>query len=246
MTAASLPSSSSSSAGGVQFEISHRPDYSFLKVRLREGEQLFAEPSAMATMEPTVELKAGFKGGMMKSLARAFGGESLIINTFTAKRGAGEVTFAPGPMGDLQHYAMRGVGLLLQRGAYVAHGPGVDVSAKWQGMKGFFSGEGLVLLRATGQGDLFFNTFGGLVEIDVTDEYYVDTGYVAAFEDTLQYKITTLPGLQAKAKLKTFFLGGEGLVCRFSGQGKLWIQTRCPYPFLNWLQRYRPVKKSNS
>jgi uncharacterized protein (TIGR00266 family) len=149
-------------------------------------------------------------------------------------------------MGDLVHHRLRGSALLLQRGAFVAHGPGVDVGSRWEGMRGFFSGEGLILLRATGAGDLFFNTYGGLVEIDVTGRYYVDTGYVVAFEDTLAYQVTTLPGLGVGGQLKTFLFGGEGLVCRFSGQGKLWVQTRAVPPFLRFVQPFRPIKKKTN
>ncbi len=230
----------------IKFEITHTPEFGFLKVQLAQGQQIFAEPSAMASMDTSVELKAGFKGGLKATLARGLGGESLIINTFTAKSGPGEVTFAPGSVGDLRHYRLqKGVGLLIQRNGWLANGPGVEVTGKWQGFKGFFSGEGLVLLKATGEGDLFFNTYGAIIEIDVRDGYYVDTSYVVAFEDTLQYQITTIPGLSAGKKLKSFFLGGEGLVCRFSGQGKLWIQTRSVGPFLRWAYPFRPKKKSS-
>ncbi len=109
-------------------------------------------------------------------------------------------------------------------------------------MKGFFSGEGLVLLKASGTGDIFFNSYGAILEVDVTDQYYVDTGYVVAFESTLDYRVTTLPGLRAGgAGMKSFFFGGEGLVCQFSGQGKLWIQTRQVPSLLSWVNRFRPV-----
>jgi uncharacterized protein (TIGR00266 family) len=226
----------------LDFEIAGRPDFAILKVRLKQDQQVFAEPTAMASMDPTIELKAGFKGGLMKSLGRAFGGESLIVNTFTARRGGGEVVFAPGSMGDLVHYRLQGQGLMLQRGGYVANGPGVDVSGKWQGFRGFFSGEGLVLLRATGEGDLFFSTYGSIVEIDVRDAYYVDTGYIVAFEESLQYRVTTLPGLGVGSRIKSFLFGGEGLVCRFTGAGKLWVQTRAVNPFLTWVHPFRPGK----
>ena len=61
--------------------------------------------------------------------------------------------------------------------------------------------------------------------IDVAGEFIVDTGYIVAFEDTLQYRVTVLPGLRSRGKLKSFFFGGEGLVCQFSGQGRVWVQT---------------------
>ena len=118
------------------------------------------------------------------------------------------------------------------------------MSGSWQGAKGFFTGEGLVLLKATGTGDVFFNTYGGILEVDVTDDYYVDTGYIVAFEETLQYKVTVLPGLKIGGKLKSFFFGGEGLVCKFSGQGKVWVQTRCLNPFLTWVYPFRPAKSN--
>lgn len=228
-----------------KFDISMRPDYSLLTVDLESGQKIYAEPGSMASMSTDIELKAGLKGGLFKSLGRALGGESLVINTYTAKN-RGEVTFAPGPMGDLEHYHLDGNSLILQKGGFVAHGEGVDLSAKWEGAKGFFSGEGMVLLKASGTGDIFFSTYGAIIEIDVTDGYLVDTGYVVAFEDTLNYSVTVVPGLGPGAKLKSFFFGGERLVCRFHGQGRVWIQTRCITPFLRWVHGYRRRERSSN
>ena len=229
----------------LNFEMSLQPDFALLTVHLEQGQQIFAEPSAMASMDPTIKLKAGFKGGFRRTLARGLAGESLIINTFTAEDAAGEVTFAPGPTGDMLHYHLDGQTLYLQRGAFVAHSQGVDISGKWQGAKGFLSGEGLILLKASGNGDVFFNSYGAILEVDVTDDYIVDTGYIVAFEDTLQYKVSVLPGLRIGSKIKSFLFGGEGLVCRFQGQGKVWVQTRYVNPFLSWINRFRPSRRSS-
>jgi len=227
-----------------EFDISHRPDFAFLTVHLRAGQQIQAETSAMASMDSGIKMKSGLKGGLLKSVGRAFGGESMVMNTFTAEE-AGEVTFAPGPMGDCMHYPVSSAGgIMLQRGAYVASSPGVEVNGKWAGFKGFFS-EGMVLLKATGEGDLFFNTYGAIIEVDVSDNYYVDNTYVVAFEDTLDYRITTLPGLKTGSRIKSFLFGGEGLVCEFQGQGKLWIQTRAVTQFVNWVNPFRPTKNNN-
>lgn len=226
----------------LNFDISLRPDFALLAVKLAQGQKIYAEPSAMASMDSTINLRAGMKGGLRGTLGRALGGENLIINTFTAESGPGEVTFAPGPPGDVCQYHLQGNKLMLQRGAFMCHSEGVDVTGKWQGAKGFFSGEGLVLLQASGTGDIFFNSYGAILEVDVSGGYIVDTGYIVAFEDTLQYSVTILPGLSRKSKLKSLFFGGEGLVCSFQGQGKVWIQTRCVHPFLSWVSAYRPVK----
>lgn len=226
----------------LDFDLSCRPDFTLLTVRLQQGQQVFAEPSAMATMDTTVKLQAGFKGGLGSTLGRAFGGESLIMNTFTAEEGPGEVTFAAGPLGDILHERLDGNSLYLQRGAYVACSNGVDVTGSWQGARGFFSGEGLVLLKASGTGDVFFHSYGAILPVDVVGEdLYVDTGYIVAFEDTLDYSVTALPGLRMGSRIKSFFFGGEGLVCRFTGQGKVWIQTRYVHPFLSWINPFRPT-----
>ncbi len=234
----------SGDTGNFEYEISQRPDFALISLKLQQGQKVFAEPSAMASMTPSVNLKAGFKGGLGKTLGRALGGESLIINTFTADEGPGEVTFAAGVPGDAAYYRLQGNTLMLQRGAFMLHSNGVDLTGKWQGAKGFFSGEGLVLLKASGNGDIFFNSYGAILQVDVTDQYIVDTGYIVAFEDTLRYNVTILPGLRAGGKLKSFFFGGEGLVCRFSGQGKVWIQTRHVHSFLSWVNPYRPTKSN--
>ena len=229
----------------LQHEITHSPDFAMITVQLEANQQVFAEPSAMASMDKHIHMKAGFKGGFKKSLGRAFGGESMIVNTFTAKDEPGEVVFAAGQAGDARHYRLDGGEFYLQRGAYIANSEGVEISGKWQGAKGFFSGEGLVLLKATGTGDVFFTSYGAILEVDVSDNYIVDTGYIVAFEDTLHYKIRTVPGMSIGSKIKSFLFGGEGLVCEFSGQGKVWIQTRAAGSFFNWVWPYRPTKNDN-
>jgi uncharacterized protein (TIGR00266 family) len=229
----------------LEFDISSQPEYALLRVRLAQGQRVFAEPAAMASRDPAISLTAGLKGGLLGSMGRMFAGESLIMNTFAATQGPGEVTFAPGQAGDILHQRLSGNRLLLQRGAYLANSEGVEVSAKWEGARGFFSGQGLVLLQAKGAGDLFFNAYGAVLELDVTDDFMVDTGYVVAFDDTLRYEVSVLPGLGLGGRVKSFFFGGEGLVVRFSGQGRVWVQTRTVNPFLSWVYPYRPQRKQS-
>jgi uncharacterized protein (TIGR00266 family) len=229
----------------VEFDITSRPEYALLRVRLAQGQRVYAEPSAMASRDPAISLSAGLKGGLLGSMGRMFAGESMIMNTFTATQAAGEVTFAPGAAGDILHKRLNGTRVLLQRGAYLAHSDGVEVSAKWEGARGFFSGQGLVLLQAKGDGDVFFNAYGAVLEFDVSDDFMVDTGYVVAFDDTLRYEVSVLPGLGLGGRVKSFFFGGEGLVVRFSGQGRVWVQTRTVNPFLSWVYPYRPQRKSS-
>ena len=215
------------------FTIESRPDFSFLKVQIPANDTLKVEASAMATMDTNVSMKTKFKGGFGRFLT----GESLFINEFTADGGSGEIGIAPGAPGDLEHVYLEDEVIYLQNSAFVASTPEIEVETKWQGlMKGFFSGENLFLIRCRGRGDLWFNTYGSMMEIDVQGGYTVDTGHIVAFTEGLDYSIHSVGGY------KSLFFSGEGLVCRFQGEGKVWIQTRKVGSFVSWIRPYRPSK----
>ena len=74
--------------------------------------------------------------------------------------------------------------IYLQGAAFVASGMGVETDSKWQGFKkGFFSGQSMFLIKCSGTGDLWFNAYGGIIELDVNGDYVVDTGYIVGFTD---------------------------------------------------------------
>lgn len=219
---------------GYAFRIEGRPDFSFLTVTVPANQMIKVEASAMATMDTHLEMKTRMRGG----LGRLMTGESIFINEFSAPGGPGEIGIAPAAPGDMGHVFLNDDTIYLQNSAFVAAGPEVEVESKWQGLtKGFFSGESLFLIRAKGKGDLWFNTYGAMIEIDVKGDYVVDTGNIVAFTEGLEYKVSKVGGY------KSLFFSGEGFVCRFSGEGKVWIQTRGVDAFLGWLHPYRPVPK---
>lgn len=219
---------------GFDFTISGQPDYAFAAVTIPAGETLKVEASAMATMDTHLVMKTKLRGG----LSRFVTGESIFINEFTAEGGPGEIGIAPGAPGDLRHLYLDNDTVYLQNSAYVASSGAVAIESQWQGlMKGFFSGESLFLIRASGRGDLWFSSYGGIVEIDVDGDYVVDTGNIVAFTEGLTYKVTKVGGY------KSLFFSGEGFVCRFSGQGKVWIQTRKVGALVSWVWPFRPTKK---
>ncbi|WP_347342648.1 TIGR00266 family protein [Coleofasciculus sp. FACHB-1120] len=228
----------------IAYEIEHSPAYASLRLDLQANQTVLVESGAMAAMDTCIKMKSKVKGGLMQGIGRMLGGESLFLSEFTAEGRAGQLYVSPGVPGDIQHYYLSGNGLMVQSSGFVAANPNVEIDTKFQGFKGFFSGESLFLLRATGQGDIWFSSYGAIVEIPVAGDYVVDTGYIVAFEDSLQYKVEMLGGLSFKG-LRTGILGGEGLVCRFQGKGRLWIQSRELYALVNFLNPFRPVKSSN-
>lgn len=220
----------------MEYRIDCRPDFGFLTVRIPGGETLKVEASAMATMDTNLRMKTKLRGG----LGRMLTGESIFVNEFTAENGPAEIGIAPPAPGSLEHVHLDDGVIFLQNSAFVAAGMGVNIESKWQGfVKGFFSGEALFLIRCSGNGDLWFNTYGAIIEIDVNGGYVVDTGHIVAFTEGLEYNISRIGGY------KSLFFSGEGFVCRFSGQGKVWIQTRKVPALAAWVTPYRRVRKNN-
>lgn len=218
---------------GLAFTLQGQPDYAFLTVQLPENATIKVEASSMATMDTHIKMRTKAKGG----LGRLFTGESLFINEFTAEHAPGEIGIAPGTPGDIVHrHLQSGQTLFLQNSAFLASSPTLTIETKLDIFKGIFSGAGLVLIKCQGPGDLWFNTYGAAIEIDVDGEYVVDTDKIIAWEEGLEYKVTSVGGY------KSLFFSGEGLVCRFSGKGKLWVQTRSGNAFRSWAHWYRPVK----
>lgn len=226
------------------FRVENNPSYASLIVKLPPQQTLLVEAGAMAAMDANIKIKSKMRGGLMKGIGRMLSGESLFISEFTAQKTTGELYISPGVPGDITHYQLDGSkSLMVQSAGFVASSPSVDLDTKFQGLKGFFSGESIFFLRASGQGDFWFSSYGAIIEIPVDGDFVVDTGYIVAFEDTLDYSVEMIGGLSFRS-LRTGILGGEGLVCRFSGQGKLWIQSRNLFPLMNFLYFYRPIKSN--
>ncbi len=228
----------------IAYEIEHSPAYATLRIALKANQTVLVESGAMAAMDSWIEMKSKVQGGLMKGIARMLGGESLFVSEFTAQRQPGQLYVSPGVPGDIQHYYLRGNGLMIQSSGFVASSPTVEMDTKFQGFRGFFSGESLFLLRVTGEGDIWFSSYGAILEIPVNGDYVVDTGYIVAFEDTLDYNVEMIGGLSFRG-LRTGILGGEGLVCRFRGKGQLWVQSRKLHNLINFLNPFRPTKSSD-
>ncbi len=220
----------------MDYELIGTPDYGMVRVHLTRGDEVQAETGAMVGMDSSVEMETSMKGGFMESAKRSvMGGESFFLNTFTAPNGSGRVELASGLPGDVLHLELGGPHGVT-RGAFLAADTSVNVDSQVSGFQGFFSGLGFGMLRASGSGDLYLTSFGGIREVDVDDEYVVDTGHILAFEDRLDFNVETVGGW------KPTLLSGEGLVCRFRGEGTVYVQTRNTPSFASWLHPFRPVQ----
>ncbi|WP_277556096.1 TIGR00266 family protein [Halobaculum limi] len=223
----------------MEYDITSRPSYALLTVSLDAEEAIRAESGAMVSHDAGIDIETNATGGFLKSVRRAFGGESFFQNTFTARE-AGDVSFAPPLPGDVEHVALSDETMFVQSGSYLAGASTLDVDTDFGGAKSFFGGEGLFLLRVSGTGPLFLSSYGAIeaVDLDDRDTFVVDTGHIVAFEESADFTVRKVGGLRST------LTSGEGLVCEFSGSGTVYLQSRSQDAFLSWLIPQLPTQSS--
>jgi uncharacterized protein (TIGR00266 family) len=230
----------------VQHTITHGPSFAMLRVDLAPGETVVGEAGSMVarhqSLAMAVKLNAGksrgffaiFKAFLVALLRRVIGRETFFVNHFTTERG-GSVWLAPTLAGQIVHRRLDGELLLLSTGAYLAHAGDVELKLKWGGLRGLLAKEGFFFLGVTGHGDLWFTSYGGIEAIDVNGSYLIDNGNLVGYEGNLRLSIKSAGG-----GLLGLAASGEGLVCEFTGQGRVWLQTRNLEALVGWLSPMLP------
>ena len=191
--------------------------------QLSSGEQMITERGSMVWMTPNMQMETT-GGGLGKMFSKAFSGESMFQNIYTA-RGDGMITFGSSFPGCILALNIApGQEMILQKRAFLAAETGVELSIHFSKKlgAGLFGGEGFIMQRLSGHGVAFAEIDGALVEYDLAagERLVVDTGNVAGFTSSVQMEIQQVPGLKNK------LLGGEGLFNTvLTGPGKVWLQT---------------------
>ena len=190
---------------------------------LNDGEAMITERGSMAWQTPNIGMETR-GGGVGKMFARAFSGDSMFQNIYTA-RGSGTIAFGtsfPGRIIPMQIGPGREI--VMQKRSFLASTPGVKLEVIFNKKlgAGLFGGEGFIMQRLSGEGLAFVEIDGDVFETELAsgEELIADTGNVAAFESSVQMDIRQVPGLKNK------LLGGEGLFnTLLTGPGKVWLQT---------------------
>ena len=220
----------------MQIRIEHGDSYATARVDLAPGEAFKAEAGALLAMRGDIDMQTA-SGGIMRGLKRAvMGGESFFQNTYFA-RGSGTLWLAPPLPGSVRHVEMGGVPLIVQDGSYLASHPEIQVDTAWQGARGFFSGEGFVMLRVTGVGPLLLSSYGAIEEhhLAAGERMVVDTGHLVAFVEGMPHQLR-----RVSRGIKSLLFSGEGVVSEFWGPGLVYTQSRSSQSFLQWLSSRLP------
>lgn len=196
-----------------------------LTCKLEKGEQVYTETGGMSWMTPNIKMETNTNGGIMKGLGRAFSGESIFMNTFTAEKDEEEISFASSFPGKILEFDLQnGESIICQKKAFMCAEKSVDMKMHFRKKlgAGFFGGEGFIMQKITGPGKAFLELDGGIVKKELAqgEVLKVDNGYVAAMTEGVKLDITTVKGV------KNIIFGGEGLfLTTLTGPGTVWLQS---------------------
>jgi uncharacterized protein (TIGR00266 family) len=209
---------------------------------VESGETLISESGAMAWMSPNMQMDTK-GGGVGKIFGRMLSGESLFLNTYTATGGSGLIAFASSFPGSIRAFEVTpGKSIICQKSAFLASGAGVELSIFFQKRlgSGFFGGEGFIMQKLSGQGMAFVEFDGSIKEYELKagQSIVVDTGYLAAMDETCSMDIQTVPGL------KNMVFGGEGVFNTVvTGPGRVYLQSMPVCQMAGALRPYFPSNK---
>lgn len=208
---------------------------------LENGETLVTEGGGMAWMSPNMKMETSSNGGVGKMLGRMFSGEKMFQNFYTAMGGNGMIAFASCFPGSIKAFEIApGKEIIAQKSAFLASEAGVDCSVHINKKlsSGFFAGEGFIMQKFSGNGIMFAEFDGHVVEYELKEgqQIVVDTGHMAAMTASCRMEIVSVPGLKNK------FFGGEGLFNTVvTGPGHVWLQTMPISNVAGALRPYMPT-----
>lgn len=192
--------------------------------KLQKGEKMKNETGAMAYMTSGMKMETTTGGGLLKGLGRALSGDTIFLNFFTAESDNQEIGFSACSPGKIMPIRLNGSNSIIgQKNAFLAAEESVNLDIYFKNKlgAGIFGGEGFILQKFTGEGMVFLEIDGDVIEYDLQpgEKLLADPGHIAAMEETVDFDIERVKGAKN-------ILFGEGLFfTRLTGPGKVWIQT---------------------
>jgi uncharacterized protein (TIGR00266 family) len=217
-------------------------DMQALILTMGAGDEIRAEAGAMTFMTEGIEMDARLTGGILGGLKRKIlAGESLFLTFFKATVPSARVAFSAPYPGKIIHFPLENSAVLCQRDAFLCASGEVNINIAFTRRlgAGFFGGEGFILQRLEGTGEVFVHSGGTIIpmELKAGEKLRVDTGCLVAFDPTVDYDIQYVGGI------KTALFGGEGLFfATMTGPGRVWIQT---LPFSRLADRVLAARKGD-
>ncbi|MES3022320.1 MAG: TIGR00266 family protein [Pseudomonadota bacterium] len=216
----------------------------FLHATLAKGETIYCESGAMVMMESNLDLKGKMKGGLGSALMRTFAnGESFFQQHIEAVRGAGDCLLSPMLPGAMQVVDVGARQYIISDGAFVAASADVELKVRTQSIgNALFAGSGgFFVTETSGKGQLVVSGFGSMsvLEVEPGKDITIDNSHVVCWDSSVRYEISITTGASSGflGNLINSQTSGEGVVLRFSGQGKVYICSRNRAAFQAWTRQ---------
>ena len=215
------------------------------RVRLKPGQEVYAEAGRMIYKTPSVSWETRMSGSTLGeklwgAFKRKLMGESLFLTYFQAATSDGEVGFAGSYPGKIQAFDLGpGQTVMVQRDSFLFAQSSAQLNIELVRRlgAGFFGGEGFILERLTGPGQVFIHAGGDFVEFQLQagEMLQIDTGCIVAFDQGVDYDIQLVGGI------RTALFGGEGLfLATLTGPGRVIVQSMTLQKMRRELAPYRP------
>jgi len=195
-----------------------------VNIELNKGESVYSEAGRLVFKSENVKMEAKVKGGLTAALKRVMTRESFFVVDFTCQSGTGLVGFAgdlPGKIKVIKIPARES--FITERGAFLCAENGVNIDFKFAKIgAAFFGGEGFILQKLTGPGNVFIHAVGDLIEykLNAGQSIQVATSHIVGFDPTVSYDV------QRPGGIKTALFGGQGiLLARLTGPGRVVLQS---------------------
>ncbi|MFE9429196.1 TIGR00266 family protein [Kitasatospora sp. NPDC006697] len=202
-----------------------------LEIQLGPGEQVISAHGELSWMTANIQMSQTTNtggprgGGLLGTLKRAVGGGGLFLTRYQAQGSAGLVAFAAKVPGHIVPVDVApGRAVLVHRHGWICGTPGITPTVALQRSfrGGLWGGEGFVLQRLDGQGRAWIELSGELTQYTLGpgQTMLVHPGHVGMFDESVQFTITTVPGIANK------IFGGDGYhLVALTGPGQIWLQS---------------------
>jgi uncharacterized protein (TIGR00266 family) len=221
-----------------------------LELTLEPNDSIISEAGELSWMTSAIQLtthtQMGGGGGIFGALKRVAGGGTLFMTEYRAMGGVGEIAFATKVPGHILPVTVApGHEYMIHRHGFLCATPQVELGVGFQQSlgAGVFGGNGFLLQKVSGQGTAWLELSGEVIlkELRPGETLRVHPGHVGAFESSVSFQITTIPGI------KNMIFGGDGIfLASLTGPGKIWLQTLPIAKLAHQIMEYMPTQNVQS
>lgn len=198
----------------------YRESYPMLQCELEAGEEMVAEADAVVVMSESILLQDYNNMAAMRAFSKKLQHECFFAQRIVADGKPGKVLLAQAFPGTVLQAALDGH-ILVRKECFLAVTGAPEIS--FELLK--FREKGNVedrfsAISIQGDGDVFLGGYGVVhtIELAYDEPVKIDYNHLVAWEAHLNY---TFPYRDDERNEY-----GENRLCAFSGQGRIWIQSR--------------------